>query len=86
MCWTGAEGLGGGIIVDEVLVVAMPEAGWEGETSDVESDSVVEKEVLALANGLTSTREVSKVISTVFGCVILVVIFLVVQLCIVWML
>jgi hypothetical protein len=52
-----------GIVLDERLKASFSELG---------SDSVVEKDVFA---GLTSMREVSKDMSTVFGWVILVVPF-----------
>jgi hypothetical protein len=68
MWWTGVEG----------LVVAEEGCWWEGVESDVGSDSVVEKDVFTAAkdsDGWRSTSEVSKVMSTVFGCVILMLLF-----------
>jgi hypothetical protein len=62
MCWTGVEDL---LVLDGC---------WcEGVKSDGGSDSVVEKDVLGLAagDGWRSTSEVSKVMSIVFGWVIL---------------
>lgn len=68
MCWTGVEGFCGALVGCKVWVrfaVCWP--------STVESDSVVEKEVLAAA--LTSTRDVSKVMSMDVGCVMLIMVF-----------